>query len=196
MENNRDKLIQVAAGMFMRGGYHGTSIDDILDESGVAKSNFYYHFPKKEALAESVTDFWVADYEVNLVEAALGDERLKVWERLETLFKRAAASQDGENGLIGCPLARISSELANELPVVQRKLDKYFGELRQRIAGLLQTAEGSCLREDAAYRIAGTVVTVLEGGLLLSGLRRNGDEVSGPGSTLVELIRASQARVF
>lgn len=196
MENNRDKLIQVAAGLFMRYGFHGTSVDDILDESGVAKSNLYYHFARKDDLAEAVTDFWVNDYEINLINASLGDDSLDVWDRLRSLFRHAAASQNGEEGLIGCPLARLSSELANELPQVQRKIDLYFTSLKNRIATLLMTAEGSCLRDKAALRVAGTVVTVLEGGLLLSGLRKNGVEVAEPGSTLIDLIQASQARIF
>ncbi len=196
MENNRDKLIQVAAGLFMRYGFHGTSVDDILDASDVAKSNFYYHFAKKDDLAEAVTDFWVNDYEINLINASLGDDTVNIWDRLRSLYKHAAASQRGEEGLIGCPLARLSSELASELPQVQVKIDRYFRSLQDRISALLMTAPGSCLRENAAHRIAGTVVTVLEGGLLLSGLRRNGAEVDEPGSTLIDLIQASQARIF
>lgn len=46
----RDRLVETAASMFERGGYHAVGIDAVLAESGVAKMTLYNHFGSKEAL--------------------------------------------------------------------------------------------------------------------------------------------------
>jgi AcrR family transcriptional regulator len=48
--NCRNDLIETAAGLFCREGYHATGIDRILAESGCAKMTLYKHFRSKEEL--------------------------------------------------------------------------------------------------------------------------------------------------
>jgi Transcriptional regulator len=50
----REHLIETAQRLFSRNGYHGTGIDMILKESGVAKKTLYYHFQSKEDLIVEV----------------------------------------------------------------------------------------------------------------------------------------------
>lgn len=48
--NRRDLLVETAARLFYRDGYHATGIDRILAESGVAKMTLYKHFKSKDEL--------------------------------------------------------------------------------------------------------------------------------------------------
>jgi AcrR family transcriptional regulator len=48
--NQRDKIIDAAASVFSRDGYHKTKMDDIATQAGVAKGTLYYHFPGKADL--------------------------------------------------------------------------------------------------------------------------------------------------
>ena len=50
----RKRLISVAANLIHTKGFNNTSIQDILDESSVCRSNFYYHFDSKEQLGFEV----------------------------------------------------------------------------------------------------------------------------------------------
>ena len=47
---SRDRIIEAAAGVFARNGYHRTRMDDIALAAGVAKGTLYYHFPGKSDL--------------------------------------------------------------------------------------------------------------------------------------------------
>ena len=43
----RDQILDAAGRLIHLRGYHNTSLDDVLRESGVGKGNFYYYFKSK-----------------------------------------------------------------------------------------------------------------------------------------------------
>jgi AcrR family transcriptional regulator len=52
----RKRLVQAALKLFASQGYHNTSIDDILEESGCTRGVLYYHFRSKERLGYAAID--------------------------------------------------------------------------------------------------------------------------------------------
>jgi AcrR family transcriptional regulator len=46
----RDQLLGVALDVFARGGFHGTSMNDVADAAGVTKPVLYQHFASKRQL--------------------------------------------------------------------------------------------------------------------------------------------------
>ena len=50
----REQIVSVAARLFGKKGYDGTSLRDIAEASGITKAALYYHFPDKERLYEDV----------------------------------------------------------------------------------------------------------------------------------------------
>ena len=48
------ELVQIAYRMFLTKGYENTSVDEIIEEAGIAKGTFYYYFESKELLLEEV----------------------------------------------------------------------------------------------------------------------------------------------
>ncbi|NVK72361.1 MAG: TetR/AcrR family transcriptional regulator [Oceanospirillaceae bacterium] len=52
--NKPDLLIHTAFKLFYQHGIHAVGINQILQESGVAKKTLYHHFSSKEALVEAV----------------------------------------------------------------------------------------------------------------------------------------------
>lgn len=53
-ERSRARIVELAAEAFADKGYEGISLNDVIQQSGLTKGAFYYHFPSKEALAFSV----------------------------------------------------------------------------------------------------------------------------------------------
>ncbi len=49
-----EQLISIAADLFARKGYEGTSLRDIAETAGITKAALYYWFPEKEALFQRV----------------------------------------------------------------------------------------------------------------------------------------------
>jgi len=52
----KDALIRVAEDLFDRYGFHGTGVDRLVRDSGVARMTFYKHFPTKNALVRAVLE--------------------------------------------------------------------------------------------------------------------------------------------
>ena len=53
-ERRKQELLQIAYGMFISRGYENTSVDDIIEEAGIAKGTYYYYFETKEQMLEEV----------------------------------------------------------------------------------------------------------------------------------------------
>ena len=48
--NARDKIVEAASELFFTQGYQATTIDDVIERSGVSRPTLYNHFKTKEAL--------------------------------------------------------------------------------------------------------------------------------------------------
>lgn len=65
------EIIDAAARVFARRGYHGTTTTDIADELGIRQASLYYYFASKEAALEAVCDRGAAAF-VDVAEAIVG----------------------------------------------------------------------------------------------------------------------------
>ena len=55
-EKRKQELIRIAYRMFVTKGYEYTSVDEIIEEAGIAKGTYYYYFKSKEQMLEEVID--------------------------------------------------------------------------------------------------------------------------------------------
>ena len=53
-EKRKQELLKIAYKLFITKGYENTSIEDILEEAGIAKGTYYYYFESKEQMLEEV----------------------------------------------------------------------------------------------------------------------------------------------
>jgi len=66
--DTRTKILESAAAVFARKGYHETRVDDIALESGTSKGAFYFHWPSKEKIFLALVDSFADLLEARLVE--------------------------------------------------------------------------------------------------------------------------------
>ena len=55
-EQTLEKIVETAAQLFVEKGYEQTSIQDILDVSGLSKGGLYHHFKSKEQIFGAVME--------------------------------------------------------------------------------------------------------------------------------------------
>lgn len=53
-DRTRDRLFSAAAELIGDRGFHGTTVDDIVERAGVAKGTVYYHFKSKTELFDAM----------------------------------------------------------------------------------------------------------------------------------------------
>lgn len=62
-ETSKDKIIRTAWDLFYEKGYDATTLNDIIEKAGVAKGTFYYHFPSKDTLLNTLSTILDEQYE-------------------------------------------------------------------------------------------------------------------------------------
>lgn len=136
----RQAILSAAAEHFARHGYHATSLDRVLADSGGTKGALYFHFASKEALARAVIAEMVQRW---------GNLRVQVSTRgLDPLSTLLALVDEVIARLIDSPIARGGTRLLNDLP---RSPDDACGHYAlgesDALALLTQAARAGLLRE-------------------------------------------------
>ncbi|MFB4295414.1 TetR/AcrR family transcriptional regulator [Actinomadura sp. NTSP31] len=165
----RERVLRTAAELFQRQGYHGTGLNQVLAESRAPKGSLYFHFPEgKEQLAsESVA---LAGREVgdSLAESVLAAEDARSGvAAMGEYFARNLLESDFTKG---CPVATVALESAAESEPIRSACDTVYGEWRQGIALALR---GWGVPEDRAEPLAATVLSSLQGAVMLARVQKD-----------------------
>jgi AcrR family transcriptional regulator len=118
-EITRQILIEKAAVMFNEKGIAGTSVDDILKASKVAKASLYGHFPGKAELSYATVDYMLAKIVEKRTTALSGAKtaRDKIHAFLQFVKNPINSIFDG-----GCPIVNFSVESDDTNPVIKKKV--------------------------------------------------------------------------
>jgi len=73
----RDKILNESKNLVFENGFSGTSIDQILEKSGITKGAFFYHFKTKSALAKALIEDFAKEDIYHMNEALSKTEDLK-----------------------------------------------------------------------------------------------------------------------
>jgi AcrR family transcriptional regulator len=180
-EKTRHLIIEKAAALFNRKGYEGTSISDIMEETGLSKGGIYGSFKKEGMNSSGVKDaIAVAAFEhaVAQVYHAIG-ERTKVIEsslgKLKSVvyFYRDSVLSPPVEG--GCPIQNAAVDSDNSNSVLRAKVQAATGDWQRRIMRTLEKGKtaGEVHQEVDAEEFALIFIGTLEGGILLSRLHKS-----------------------
>jgi AcrR family transcriptional regulator len=126
-ESNRQRIVEAADRLFYRRGYNQTSFQDISDETGIPRGNFYYYFKTKDDILDAVVDARIAELESWLkhCESETEDPRERV-----LLFISIIDQKQADTLQSGCPVGTLKSELAKDTPELQQKATRAFSLFR------------------------------------------------------------------
>jgi AcrR family transcriptional regulator len=153
----RMAILTAAATHFARDGYHATSLDRVLADSGGTKGALYFHFASKQALARAVVAEMVQGW---------WDLREQVEERgLDPLSALIALVDEVVARLIESPIARGGTRLIAERPLAAPEANRHFGMGEQDALALLTKAtEAGLLRESVDPGVVARQVVALLAG--------------------------------
>lgn len=80
-EERRNEILDTAEMLFYAKGYARTTVNDILQEIGIAKGTFYYYFKSKEEVMDAVVMRYI-DAGVDAARQIAADPKLSVHEKL------------------------------------------------------------------------------------------------------------------
>jgi len=183
----REKLIDVAADLFNRRGYHGAGIDQIIAESGIAKTTLYRHFDTKVDLIVAVLQRVDQKYRnelreyVDKVARQPEDKLLATFDFLDTWFRKPT--------FYGCYFVAATAEygerpnpIAHESAMHKRLVLAYFEELA-RAAGLENPSQ-----------VAGEINLLHEGATSVAHVMNDSDAANKAKVAAAKIIAAAKRR--
>ena len=171
----RDQILDAAGRLIHLRGYHCTSLDDVLRESGVGKGNFYYYFKSKEDLGHAIIDRIVRGFVQRTLEPAFSDPDGDPIEQLHGFLDHVLDSQRERNCVGGCPMGNLASELSDVHEGFRQRLAEIFFQWRIRLVEALGRGQSTGrLRADFDPSAAAQfLVASLEGAFLMSKVTRD-----------------------
>ena len=188
-KDTRELMIETTAGLVHRRGFHGTSLNEILAESGAPRGSLYYHFPGgKEELVLEASRQGVASVTQLLKEVLAGSPDPVEGVRA---FVEAAAHVLRDSGYVfGCPVAPIvldSPESSALAEVCQEALEEWQ-------QALVEGLGSGGIERGRAESLATMIVCGLEGGLILARARRDIAPLNAVAEELASMVRSALLR--
>jgi TetR/AcrR family transcriptional regulator, transcriptional repressor for nem operon len=166
------RIVAEAASLVRERGVSGTSLDAVMTASGTSRSQLYHYFVDKDALIDEVIKTQlgrvIAAQEPRLRE-------ISSWEGLQRWCDHLVAMTRETQGVGGCPLGSLVSELADRSESARLELARSFAEWQSYLS------KGFAVMRDNGELVAGadpdelalTMMSALQGGLLMAQTTRS-----------------------
>ncbi|MDF3819709.1 TetR/AcrR family transcriptional regulator [Leptospira sp. 96542] len=120
-EPTRVRLLQVSRSLFLRQGYSGTGLNQIVEEAKTVKASLYQHFDSKEMLGKEVLRIY-SEENLTLLKSLMKRnpkplDFVKAWVRI--LSREARLSQ-----LFGCGMANFRAQIASHELEIQKEIEE------------------------------------------------------------------------
>lgn len=190
-ERTRRRIVERSAEVFNTKGYFGSSMNDLMRETGLEKGGIYNHFGSKEELALEAFDYAAGIMDGRFRAALEGKERTT--ERLFAIVDVFDALVENPPVAGGCPVLNTAVESDDAHPALKKKAEEAMTGWLRLIGRIVKDGvRGGELREDTDPReVASVIVATLEGALMMSKLyedsahmRRAGEHLRGYIETL------------
>ena len=185
IEIDRDKAFRKSADLFWRRGYRATSLNDLLDATGMGKGSFYAAFGSKEELF-ATTLKWYRDRAFNNGSDLMHQGLAGLRHFLDTTLINIPATKRR----CGCLLVNSVVELEGVEPELHRLASNYLSELETRCLAYIGEANGlgEINSQLNVEQLAPLTSTLLQGLRVDSRMRRSRNELAARIDTFIFLV--------
>ncbi|MBO9676294.1 MAG: TetR/AcrR family transcriptional regulator [Sphingobacteriaceae bacterium] len=188
-ENTKRLIIEKTASVFNTKGYAGTSINDLMDATGLSKGCIYGNFQNKDEIALSVFDHNFDMVTQHMKERILATEnsieRLLVYPQTYKNYFRYPYLQ------AGCPILNTSTEADDTHPKLKERAQKALGFWKASIINQIKRGiERKEIKEDTdATEISVIMISMIEGAFMQAKVNNHMTELKIAMSFLEKLIK-------
>ena len=174
-EQTREHIMATAESIILNRGYSGTSIEEIINEAGITKGGFFYHFDGKNDLARNLILRYLDNdlaFFSGLADRAQSLTEDPLQQFLLFLKLMAEAMQDLPNAHPGCLVASFTYEAEQFDDEVRQLNAEGVLSWRRIFGGLLENAAARYpLKIDKDIdELSDMLTSVIEGGIIMSKL--------------------------
>lgn len=170
-ELTRQKIIRKAAPVFNQRGFSGTSLSELMEETGLEKGGIYRHFESKEELAVAAFDY--AWQEIKRVRLGSLDAIPSPLGKLHSMVDIFASKPSVVPG--GCALMNTAIDADDGNPTLRAHardaMREWLGYLEAAVR--LGIEQNEILPDTVPASVASLMISTLEGSLMISRLLGN-----------------------
>lgn len=188
----RERILQAATELISQRGIAGTSLDDVRELAHASKSQLYLYFPDRDALLREVAGSTCDTVLQSQADVLSGFDSI---EGIKRYLDALVAFQVEQPQPAGCPIASLAGQLADQDErtrlILADGLDRWEEGLRSGLEALARRGE---LRADADPGLmARQALAILQGGLLLTQVRRDAGQMRLAADTVLAVITGALA---
>ena len=188
MPPRRTAILDAAARLINEQGFSHTSVEQLITAAGLSgKSHFYHYFTSKEALGYEVLERQFSRFAEGGL-AILREPMIEPFDRLTLFIDTLVALQRERDGRTGSPFGNLAGELADSHEGFRLRLDQVFDQWAGQLQSLFWELRTQLKEDVNAARLARFIVAALEGGMLLSRVKRDATVMEGIGEDLKRFV--------
>lgn len=171
---NRDKLLDHGVKLLTEQGYHGTGLQQILDEVDIPKGSFYQYFGSKEQFGAEVIAHYIEPFIIQL-RGHLQNPANDALSALRLYFGELIAELQRQNYKGGCLLGNLMGEIGDTSEICRTSLHEAVRRYRDLLKTALEQAqrEGNVRQDISAETMADLLVNTWQGALLRMKIERS-----------------------
>jgi TetR/AcrR family transcriptional regulator, transcriptional repressor for nem operon len=168
----RDRIVEAAARLMFRQGVAGTTTEQVQAAAGVSASQIFHYFADKRALVRAVIAYQ-AEAVLTAQQPLLA--RLDSMDALRAWADQYVSIEEQLKYEGGCPLGSLGGELAETDAAARQDVERGFARWEEAIRDGLRAmyARGDLRRSADPDALALALLTALQGGLLMTKIRRD-----------------------
>jgi TetR/AcrR family transcriptional regulator, transcriptional repressor for nem operon len=185
----RARIVQAATDLVAERGVADTSLDDVRERAHASKSQLYLYFDDRDALMRAVAQATCEAVIDNQADALAEFDSLAGIER----YLDMTVADQVQKQARGCPIGSLVPQLAERDDDARVELADGYARWEHGLRdGLERMAGRRELRKDAdPSQLAKQTLALLQGGLLLTKVRRDPGELRAAADAALALIRAA-----
>jgi TetR/AcrR family transcriptional repressor of nem operon len=186
----KERLLREATRLVQRKGFGDTSVSDLLAAARTTKGSLYFHFPGKDDLGLALLERAHTGFLEFLKNSLVGSTP---WDRLTSFFAAALAMHRSAGFVGGCLWGNTALEMSDKNPRYTAQVGEVFDEWIALLKGVIRTGQvaGEIRNDLAADDLASFVVSAIEGGIMLSRLKKEARPLTTCLDSLKTFLRAT-----
>lgn len=187
-ETTREKILDTAAGLIHRKGFGATSINDLLEATGLKKGSLYFHFSGKDALGLAILEKAREDF-LTFLDSSLSGAT--PGEKLDHFLGKVMQIHKKREFVGGCIFGNTALEMGDVESGFAGFIEKVFEEWVERLRSVVAAAQdsGEVASDLPADVLAGHMVAAIEGGIMLARLKKDGKPLRDALTAIRALLR-------
>ena len=190
MNQTQTQIVETTSTLLERQGYNATGLNQIVAESGAPKGSLYYYFPDGKEQIGAETLLWSGERMAERIYAGLSQVEDSA-EAVHLLAMNIANVIEASNFQAGGPLMTVALETATS--------SERLNLVCREAYALMQSAFKEKLVENGfeetrAVHLAGYILAVFEGSILLSRVQHSGNPLRQAAAHLKAYIKSLEMK--